>query len=82
MFLSSLTLGPSLRKEEDSVGFSLKVGDVVLGLDALSVNDKTLWCSKVSEAISSFAVNEKKFLTKQKLGKGHFLCLILKHFKL
>ena len=68
MFLSLLTLGPSVRKEEDTVGFSLKLGDTVLGLDALSVNDKTLWNSKLSEAISSFAVNEKKFLTKQKSG--------------
>ena len=68
MFLSLLILGPSVRKEEDIVGFSLKLGDTILGLDALSVNDKTLWNSKLSEAISNFAVNEKKFLTKQKSG--------------
>jgi len=68
MFLSSLALGPSVRKDEDPVGFSLKLGDNILGLDALTVNDKTLWSSKLSEAISSFAVNEKKYLTKQKSG--------------
>eukprot|EP00090_Calanus_glacialis_P013221 TRINITY_DN2186_c0_g1_i1.p1 TRINITY_DN2186_c0_g1~~TRINITY_DN2186_c0_g1_i1.p1 ORF type:complete len:504 (-),score=133.14 TRINITY_DN2186_c0_g1_i1:137-1591(-) len=86
MFLSLLTLGPSVRKEEDTVGFSLKLGDTVLGLDALSVNDKTLWNSKLSEAISSFAVNEKKFLTKQKSvhenetkeSKGRLLLIIVK----
>ena len=69
MFLSLLALGPSVRKDEDPVGFSLKVGDNILGLDALTVNDKTLWCSKLSEAISNFAVNEKKYLTKQKSGE-------------
>ena len=68
MFLSTLTVGPSVRKEEDTVGFSLRQLDNILGLDTLSVNDKTLWNSKMTEAISSFVVNEKKFLTKQKSG--------------
>ena len=68
MFLSLLTLGQSVRKEEDPVGFSLKLGDNVLGLDALTVNDKTLWNSKISEAVANFAINEKKYLTKQKSG--------------
>ena len=61
-------MGPSVRKEDDPVGFSLKLGDNVLGLDALTVNDKTLWNSKISEAVSNFAINEKKYLTKQKSG--------------
>eukprot|EP00092_Neocalanus_flemingeri_P031088 GFUD01033768.1.p1 GENE.GFUD01033768.1~~GFUD01033768.1.p1 ORF type:complete len:485 (-),score=138.51 GFUD01033768.1:275-1729(-) len=86
MFLSALTLGPSVRKEEDTVGFSLKLGDTILGLDTLSVNDKTLWNSKISEALSSFAVNEKKFLTTQKSvhenetkeSKGRLLLIIVK----
>ena len=69
MFLNLLTVGPSMRKDEDSVGFSLKFGETTLGLDALSVNDKTLWNSKILEAISEFDVNEKKFLTKQKSGE-------------
>ena len=72
LFLNGVTIGGSLRKEEDSVGFSLKYGDVTLGLDCLSVNDKTLWMSKLSEALSNFATTEKKFLTKQKSGEPLF----------
>ena len=41
----------------------------VLGLDALSVNDRTLWTSKINEACSNFEETEKKFLTRQKSGK-------------
>jgi len=86
MFLSLLTLGQSVRKEEDPVGFSLKLGDNVLGLDALTVNDKTLWNSKISEAVANFAINEKKYLTKQKSvhenetkeSKGRLLLIIVK----
>jgi hypothetical protein len=62
-------VGPSVRKEEDEVGFSLKFGDSVIGLDALSVNDRTLWTTKLTEAITSFEETEKKFLTKQKSGE-------------
>ena len=76
LFLNGVTIGGSLRKEEDSVGFSLKYGDVTLGLDCLSVNDKTLWMSKLSEALSNFATTEKKFLTKQKSGEPLFNSLV------
>ena len=66
-----MTVGGSVRKEEDNVGFSLKYGDITLGLDCLSVNDKTLWMSKLSDALSNFVTTEKKFLTKQKSGEFH-----------
>ena len=69
LFLNGVTIGGSVRKEEDNVGFSLKYGDVILGLDCLSVNDKTLWMSKLSDALSNYATTEKKFLTKQKSGE-------------
>ena len=39
-----------------------------MGLDALSVNDLTLWKSKITEAISTNSAIEKKFLSKQKSG--------------
>ena len=71
LFLNGVSIGGSVRKEEDSIGFSLKYGDMTLGLDCLSVNDKTLWMSKLSDALSNFATTEKKFLTKQKSGKSH-----------
>ena len=64
-----MTVGGSVRKEEDNVGISLKYGDITLGLDCLSVNDKTLWMSKLSDALSNFVTTEKKFLTKQKSGE-------------
>ena len=65
-----LQLGSSLRSEDDEVGFSLRLGpESVLGLDALSVNDRTLWTSKINEACSNFEETEKKFLTRQKSGK-------------
>ena len=51
------------------VGFSLKLGDAAIGLDGLSVNDRTLWMTKLGEAIKAFEVEEKKFLTRQKSGK-------------
>ena len=47
----------------------MKYGDITLGLDCLSVNDKTLWMSKLSDALSNFVTTEKKFLTKQKSGE-------------
>ena len=63
-------MGSSLRSEDDEVGFSLRLGpESVLGLDALSVNDRTLWTSKIYEACSNFEETEKKFLTRQKSGK-------------
>ena len=63
-------MGSSLRSEDDEVGFSLRLGpESVLGLDALSVNDRTLWTSKINEACSNFEETEKKFLTRQKSGK-------------
>ena len=65
-----LQVGSSLRSEDDEVGFSLRLGpESVLGLDALSVNDRTLWTSKLNEARSNFEETEKKFLTRQKSGK-------------
>ena len=65
-----LKVGSSLRNEDDEVGFSLKLGpESALGLDALSVNDRTLWTSKLAEACSSFEETEKRFLTRQKSGK-------------
>ena len=64
-----------MRKEEDSVGFSLIHGDSTLGLDTLGVNDLTLWKSKISEAISSYSTIERKFITKQKSGNT-FPCLL------
>ena len=66
--MSKLTVESSVRKEVDPVGFALKVDESILGLDALSVNDKTLWISKINEAISSFALNEKQFLSTQHTG--------------
>ena len=71
LFLNALSLGSSLRKEEDNIGFSLQHGEVTIGLDALSVNDLTLWKSKITEAISNNSAVEKKFLSKQKSGKVH-----------
>ena len=71
LFLNALSLGSSLRKEEDNIGFSLQHGEVTVGLDALSVNDLTLWKSKITEAISNNSAVEKKFLSKQKSGKVH-----------
>ena len=51
-----------MRSEDDEVGFSLKLGpDSALGLDALSVNDRTLWTSKLTEACSNFEETEKSF---------------------
>ena len=79
LFLNTVSLGPSVRKEEDNVGFSLKHGDNVLGLDCLSVNDKTLWNTKISEALANFETTEKKFLSKQKSGiKMNLLLLSFK----
>ena len=69
MFLNSFSLGPSVRKDEDPIGFSLIHGDVTLGLDALHPNDKTLWNSKLTEALASYEENERKHLSKQKSGK-------------
>ena len=68
LFLNALSLGSSVRKEEDTIGFSLLHADTTLGLDALSVNDLTLWKSRISEAISDYSTVERKFLTKQKSG--------------
>ena len=68
LFLNAVSLGSSLRKEEDNIGFSLQHGEVTVGLDALSVNDLTLWKSKITEAISTNSAIEKKFLSKQKSG--------------
>ena len=63
-------VGSSLRSEDDEVGFSLKLGpESALGLDALSVNDRTLWTSKLTEACLNFEETEKRFLTRQKSGK-------------
>ena len=68
LFLNALSLGSSLRKEDDNIGFSLQHGEVTLGLDALSVNDLTLWKSKITEAISTNSAVEKTFLNTQKSG--------------
>ena len=68
LFLNGVSIGGSMRREDDNIGFSLKHGEASLGLDCLSVNDKTLWNSKISEALSNYAADEKKFLTKQKSG--------------
>ena len=51
---------------------------MTLGLDCLSVNDKTLWMSKLSDALSNFATTEKKFLTKQKSGESLLDCFVFK----
>ena len=53
------------------MGFSLHHGEVTLGLDALSVNDLTLWKSKITEAISTNSAVEKNFLNTQKSGNIH-----------
>jgi len=87
IFLNTMTVGSSLRSEDDEVGFSLRLGpESVLGLDALSVNDRTLWTSKINEACSNFEETEKKFLTRQKSveetetkeSKGRLLLIVVK----
>ena len=69
LFLNAVSLGSSLRKEEDNIGFSLQHGEVTVGLDALSVNDLTLWKSKISEATTNYQLSNSTFLNKQKSGK-------------
>ena len=72
-FCEYFQVGPSLRSDDDEVGFSLKLGpESALGLDALSVNDRTLWTSRLAEACSNFEETEKRFLTRQKSGKWAF----------
>ena len=73
LFLNAVSVGPSVKKEEDSIGFSIKYGENTLGLDCLSNNDKTLWISKLSEALNNFVATEKQFLSKQKSGKVFIL---------
>ena len=64
LFLNAVSIGPSVKKEEDNIGFSIKNGENTLGLDCLSINDKTLWISKLSEALNNFVAIEKQFLSK------------------
>ena len=52
----------------NDIGFSVKYEDVIIGLDTLTVNDKTLWMSKITKAMETFSVTEKHFLTRQKSG--------------
>ena len=57
--------------EEGEVVSTREHGEVTVGLDALSVNDLTLWKSKITEAISNNSAVEKNFLSKQKSGNVH-----------
>ena len=73
LFLAKLSVGPSIRKSsttsiDNDIGFSVKYEDVIIGLDTLTVNDKTLWMTKITKAVETFSVTEKHFLTRQKSG--------------
>ena len=64
------------------MGFSLKLGESAIGLDALNVNDRTLWGSKLAEAVACFEEAEKKFLTRQKSGEWQNLYSLLLNLSL
>jgi len=86
LFLQNLQISTS----EDKSGFSIKFQDIQLDLEALNVNDRTLWLNKLREAIQSFKQTETAFNdNKQKVesvsmkeSMGRLMLIVMKADKL